>query len=111
VNLREAGGKVPIWVGGATPYLLIDFPSEEEFISLYTYHTRMELRRKFYGILGRRVRGETLSEAGKPFGVTKERVRQIEAKFLRLMGESYLRSRTSSNSERRQSRRPAYDNR
>ena len=98
MNLRDAGGKIPIHVGGQMPYVLVNFPSKEKFFSLYGKRTREIHLHKFYDIVSRRVKGATLEEAGKPHGISKERVRQIEAKFLRLISSVYEQSRTSSNS-------------
>ena len=92
MNLKNNGGKVPIRNSTqheATPYLLVDFPSREEFDLMYSKHKSQELRDKYWTILKHRSRGQTLSDAGKPFGVTRERVRQIEARFQRLVGERY----------------------
>jgi DNA-directed RNA polymerase sigma subunit (sigma70/sigma32) len=43
-----------------------------------------------------RVAGNSLSECGKAFSLTKERIRQIEAKFLRKMQEYRSSSATGS---------------
>lgn len=91
-NLRTGGGKVPILnttQHEATPYLMVDFPTQKEFYDLYAKHKCHELKYKYWTILKRRAEGMTLKEAGKPFGITRERVRQIEARFQRLMGERY----------------------
>ena len=94
MNLREAGGKVPVYVGGESPYQLIDFPSKTVFVDLYPKRISKEHIHKYWGVLSARQRGATLSEAGEPFGLTKERVRQIEAKFLRLFREHCYRLRS-----------------
>ena len=87
MNLRLAEGKVPIRGKGATPFLLIDFPSKEEFKKIYqghTYNTEM-----YWDIVNRLSSGMTMVEAGKPYALTRERVRQIEAKFLRGMTKAF----------------------
>jgi hypothetical protein len=89
MNLRDADGKVPVYVGGQVPYVLADFPDFPGFIALYKRRVRAELLYKYYDILERRRDGMSLLDAGKPHKLTKERVRQIEAKFLRLFRESY----------------------
>jgi DNA-directed RNA polymerase sigma subunit (sigma70/sigma32) len=40
-------------------------------------------------MLNHRSQGYTLAECGKLFGITRERVRQIEARFQRLVGNSF----------------------
>lgn len=84
MNLRECGGKVPVYKGGIQPYKLVPFPSRGDFDALYTGLSQA-LKDKYWAILQARAAGAMLADAGKPFGITKERVRQIEAKFLRLM--------------------------
>lgn len=94
MNLKLAKGFAVIWNNtevytGYTPYLLIDFPTKEKFISLYKPQTRMESREKYWEVLNRRRHGATLDEAGKPYALSRERVRQIEAKFIRLLSHDY----------------------
>ena len=96
MNLRDADGKVPVYVGGQTPYILAEFPNFPDFIALYKRRVRAELLYKYYNILERRRDGMSLLDAGKPHKLTKERVRQIEAKFLRLFRESYYEAKPSS---------------
>ena len=87
MNLRLAKGKVPIQGKGETPFLLIDFPNKEEFKKTYKGHTKNIDR--YWDIVNRLSSGMTMVEAGKPYALTRERVRQIEAKFVRLYGEEY----------------------
>jgi hypothetical protein len=87
MNLRLAKGKVPIQGRGETPFLLIDFPSMEVFKKTYKGHTRnIEM---YWDILNRLSSGMTMVEAGQPYALTRERVRQIEAKFVRSLGQAY----------------------
>lgn len=92
VSLKEGLGRVPIKNSTeheATPYLLVSFPSREEFDVMYSKHKSQELKDKYWSILNSRAQGKTLEESGKPFGLTRERTRQIEARFQRLVGERY----------------------
>ena len=99
MNLRDAQGKVPVHTGSATnPYLLAEFPTFQEFCTLFRRRVRAELLYKYWDILERRRKGMTLIDAGRPHHLTKERVRQIEAKFLRLFRESYFAKESSSKS-------------
>lgn len=87
MNLRLAKGKVPIQGRGETPFLLVDFPSIEVFKKIYKGHANnIEM---YWDIVSRLSNGMTMVEAGKPYALTKERVRQIEAKFIRLLGQAY----------------------
>ena len=97
MNLRLTGGRVPIQTGDLNaPYVLIDFPTREVFDSLYSHHLRAGSRDKYWDVLTRRKGGATLKEAGKPYAMTAERVRQVEAKFIRLMTKLYFESKNSS---------------
>jgi hypothetical protein len=92
VSLKEGRGKVPIRIGTqheATSYILVDFPTRKEFDYLYKKHNSNELKDKYWGILLHRSRGFTLADSGKPYGITRERVRQIEARFQRMMSDRY----------------------
>lgn len=92
VSLKEGRGRVPIKNSTeheATPYLLVSFPTREEFDVMYSKHKSQELKDKYWSILNSRAQGKTLEESGKPFGLTRERTRQIEARFQRLVGERY----------------------
>lgn len=91
VNLRNCGGKVPVLFSTKheARYVLLEFPTWEEFKQMYAKHTSDELKGRYWNILRARVHGKTLAEAGKSYGVTRERVRQIEARFQRLVKEHY----------------------
>jgi hypothetical protein len=91
MNLSQAGGKVPIEVGGDSPWLLIDWPSREVFEALWGKRTPQANIEKYWAMLVIRKDGAKLSEVGAKFSVSRERVRAIEARFLRLMKEHYLR--------------------
>lgn len=94
MNLRLCNGKVPVWVGGDSPYILVDFPDRETFDALFPSNTWKTSREKYWAVMSSRAKGATLIEAGRPFGMTRQAVRQLEAKFLRLMRESYSKSKT-----------------
>jgi hypothetical protein len=87
MNLKTAKGKVPIRGKGETPFLLIDFPSKEEFKKVYKGHANNT--EMYWDIVNRLSSGMTMVEAGKPYALTRERVRQIEARFITLMGKEY----------------------
>lgn len=82
MNLKLFGGKVPIYQAGAVH--LVDFPSREVFDDLFARSPAVN-RDQYWVILNQRSKGFTLAESGKPYGYSRERVRQIEAKFLRGM--------------------------
>ena len=107
MNLRLCGGKVPIWVGGDSPYILVDFPDRERFDGLYPRYTKGGSRDKYWAVLMARKDGATFAEVGKEFNITRQAARQIEAKFLRLMRESYVRSQTALEREPLENHRPA----
>ena len=84
MNLKEGEGRVPIKVGGETPWLLIDWPTKEQFWGLWG-KTPESCLDQYWAILQARSGGFSLREAGLPFNITRERVRQIEARFQGLM--------------------------
>lgn len=98
MNLRLCNGKVPIFIGGSTPYILVDYPTKREFDYMY-YKTDSDVRDRYWAILKSRRQGKTLLESGKPYGLTRERVRQIEAKFIRKVGERYFERLSSSKTD------------
>lgn len=87
INLRTCNGRVPVpTLDPQRPIELVPFPSFEEFCSLYGKKVTDENLLKYWKILNCRADGSTLVTAAKLYGVTAGRVRQIEAKFIRLFG-------------------------
>lgn len=88
-NLRLYGGRVPVQTGdNTTPIKLVDFPSFDEFKALYHGLIKAENIPRYYRLLSARAGGSTLTDAAKAEGISKERARQIEARFLRMMQRS-----------------------
>ncbi len=111
MNLKDAKGRVPIYTGSdTTPYILVAFPSREAFPKLYRYKMTAEQADRDWNLLRRRAAGASLLEAGQPFDLSKEGVRKIEAKFMRMMRECWLKE-TSSGTGLPQSPRPADESR
>lgn len=82
MNLKSCGGKVPVFVGGETPYIFVDFPSRDSFDE-WNKRCSSDNRDKYWAMLADRARGAKLTECAKPYGLSRERARQIEARFLR----------------------------
>jgi hypothetical protein len=96
-NLRFFGGKVPVQnTGNVDLIILVDFPTKEVFTQMYQKYHRQPAIDRHYAILQMRIAGNSLSDCGKAFGVTKQRVGGIEAKFLRKMREYMSSLRTDS---------------
>lgn len=90
MQLKQCGGRVPLRnTRGDIPYLLVDFPTRDEFDALWNKGVSAENRNRYWTMLTKRAEGATLTEAGRLCNISKERVRQIEAKFLRLMTQKY----------------------
>lgn len=95
MNLKMGKGKVPIPNrGGDYQYLLVDFPTREWFDSAYK-RNKPEDRDKYWNILTKRSQGHTLDESGYVYALTRERIRQIEAKFIRRVAEYYWNKTTA----------------
>lgn len=89
MNLRLTGGKIPINTGNDRhPIMLVDLPDRGLFDSLFRY-LRPDGKDKYWDILNERLSGKTLTEVASSRGVTKERVRQIEARILRVLSTHY----------------------
>lgn len=92
MNLSKFDGRVPVYTKvGDTPYRLVDFPTKKVFDEMF-YRSPEPNRDIYWKMMKLRAKGNTLVESGKPFGYTRERVRQIEAKFLRLMTLAYAKT-------------------
>ena len=88
MNLKDCGfGKVLVFVGGETPIKLVDFPNRYTFDEMYA-RIKAERRDIYWGILLMRNSGNTLQAVADAYNLTKERIRQIEAKFLRKVKSS-----------------------
>lgn len=93
MNLRLYGGRVPLPSAQADhPIILVDFPDRATFDSLYHKSVKADSLERQWGILKSRAQGKSLTDAGKAFGISKERVRQLEAKFLRLMQKHHQKT-------------------
>jgi DNA-directed RNA polymerase sigma subunit (sigma70/sigma32) len=87
MNLKDCNGRVPVFVGGDAPYKLVDFPTREAFDLMYK-RSNPVMQDKIWSILKTRVAGRPLREVGKKHDLTPERIRQVEAKFLRKVAAS-----------------------
>ncbi len=92
MNLKECQGRVPVFVGGDSPFKLVDFPTRKKFDELYKTSNE-EFRDRYWDVLKMRTKGYSLTDVGKKYLLTRERIRQIEAKFLRKVATS-LRTET-----------------
>ena len=89
MNLRLCKGKVPVFVGGDSPYKLVDFPTKEVFDELMR-PSNQDLKDKYWNVLRMRADGHSLTDVGKLYGLTRERIRQIEARFLKKVSISLM---------------------
>jgi hypothetical protein len=97
MNLRAYKGRVPIPTGDEdTPIRLVDFPTRTEFDALWGKFVKAESRERYWHMLSARAKGSTLAEVARAYAISRERMRQIEAKFLRLMRRKILLSSTTT---------------
>jgi hypothetical protein len=90
MNLKMGKGKVPIVnTYGDYQYLLVDFPTREWFDEAYKRNT-IEQRDKYWDILTKRSGGATLEDSGYAYALSRERIRQIEGKFIRRVRQHYF---------------------
>ena len=92
MNLRDGKGKVPVQTESeTTPWFLVPFPTREEFNEMYKLSTP-ETRERYWEMLVERSEGSSLADIGRRWGITRERARQIEAKFLRRVSRQWKES-------------------
>lgn len=90
--LKDMRGKVPIknsTQNEATPYLLLNFPTRPIFDLLYAKHRSCALKDQYWAVLNHRNRGNSLEDCGRLCDLSRERVRQIEARFIKLLENHY----------------------
>ena len=76
-------------MGGDSPYKLVNFPTKEVFDELMR-PSNQDLKDKYWNVLRMRADGHSLTDVGKLYGLTRERIRQIEARFLKKVSISLM---------------------
>lgn len=93
MNLRAHNGRVPLPSNNPdSPIRLVDFPTKEVFYSLFGNRVTTKNLDRYYLIMQVRLGGSTLRQIANTTGLSVERIRQIEAKFLRAMARHYERT-------------------
>lgn len=93
MNLREHNGRVPLRTNDPdSPIRLVDFPSKEVFTALFGSRVTAENLERAYLLMQGRLTGSTLRQLANTTGISVERIRQIEAKFLRALAKHYART-------------------
>lgn len=87
MNIRFTNGRIPIYIGGNQPIILVEAPDRELFNRLMGSRVRKEI---YWQALQARLSGKTMQEVATQIGVTRERVRQMEAKILRRLSDHWL---------------------
>jgi hypothetical protein len=78
------------------PIILIDWPERAQLVDMYGSRVKGEKLDVYWNMMIMRRDGETLDTIGRFYGVSKERVRQIEHGFIRRCGQFYHRTMTAS---------------
>ena len=92
MNLRMHNGRVPLRTTNPdSPIRLVDFPSKEIFQSLFGNRVTAANLERYYLIMQGRLSGLTLKQLAITNGISVERIRQLEAKFLRVLAKYYAR--------------------
>lgn len=90
MNLKDGNGRVPIpTFQDDHPLVLVDWPDRKMFQSLYGPQVQPDSIDRYWDVLTARRDGATLADAGAKYGLSRERVRQIEHKFIALLGRHY----------------------
>jgi hypothetical protein len=93
MNLREHNGRVPLRTNDPdSPIRLVDFPSKEVFTALFGNRVTAAHLERAYLLMQGRLGGMTLRQLANNTGISVERIRQIEAKFLRALTKHYART-------------------
>lgn len=95
MNLKRGFIMVP---GENNNWVSVQFPGRAEFDRIYSYGVRAKTADRNYDILRARAQGKTLQELAEQFGVTQQRIRQIEQGFIRLIRRDWFESKPSSDS-------------
>jgi hypothetical protein len=93
MNLRAHNGRVPLPSNNPdSPIRLVDLPTKEVFNSLFGKRVTAEHLERYYLVMQNRLGGSTLRQLANTTGLSVERIRQIEAKFLRALSSYYERT-------------------
>lgn len=91
MNLRTSNGKIPIDIGhGNFPIMLVDAPDRELFDSLFHKSVPQHRKDVYWQVLQMRLAGQTLHEVAVTLEITRERVRQMEAKMIRQIANHWI---------------------
>ena len=94
MNLRIHHGRVPIpSTNPDSPIRLVDFPSKEVFTNLVGSRVTAANLERYYVIMQARLAGSTFRQIALSYGLSVERIRQMEAKFIRALAKHYERTR------------------
>jgi len=93
MNLKMHNGRVPLRTTNPdSPIRLVDFPTKEVFEGLFGNRVTAAHLERYYLIMQARLNGSTLRQIASTTGLSVERIRQIEAKFLRVLAKHYERT-------------------
>ena len=90
MNIALTNGKIPIQTGDERhPIMLVDPLDRRLFDSLFYRGVPAARKDVYWRVLHARLDGKTMREVGETHGISRERVRQMEAKMLRMLSVHY----------------------
>lgn len=90
MNLRLTNGRIPIQLDGRNLIVLVKPPSRDLFDSLFRKGSPTMRKDIYWQVLQERLAGKTLKEVADQLGLTRERVRQMEAKMIRQLSDYWI---------------------
>lgn len=87
MNLRFTNGRIPVHLGDRIVFMAL--PEREMFNSIFRTGVKPTNKDFYWAVINGRLSGKTLLELAGEHGVSKERIRAVEAKTIRLLSDRF----------------------